>query len=178
MTPADDAYVSAHFVTLDELCANRAETSAAVRVSMLEGRLPLPSYLRSDGAEMVPSDYFSLADKAGGMAELPGWFMNHWADREHAVAEWRAYLDGQYVCLRAVSPWAMQRKDQLTAEISDALACPEGHSREWLDRLHRLVDQLDSLIMDFTSYDRLRFGGPVSRDALIDAVRAAYPRLA
>jgi hypothetical protein len=29
--------------------------------------------------------------------------------------------------------------------------------------------------LPFTAYDRLRFGGPTSRDTLIDAVRTRYP---
>src|SRR4051812_46820787 len=56
MPPADDAYVGRHFVTLAELCVGRDETPDQVREHMLAGRLPTPSYLRSDGVEMVPSD--------------------------------------------------------------------------------------------------------------------------
>ncbi|MFG2107385.1 hypothetical protein [Micromonospora chersina] len=100
MTVADDAYVSAQFVTLDALCAASGRDADGVRRSMLDGRLPLPGYLRSDGAEMVPADLFALAERAGGV---------------------------------------------------------------------------DALEPAFTGYDRLRFGGPTSRDTCIDAVRARYP---
>jgi hypothetical protein len=174
MTEADDAYVARTHVTLDELCADRTETADDVRADMLAERLPLPSYLRTDGTEMVPADYFRLADEAGGVDELPAWFARHWTDSAHAAAEWRAYLDGQYVCLRAVTPPAMQRKDELTDAITDQLARPADSS--WRDRLHELVDELDGLLAEFTDYDRLRFGGPVSRDRFVTDVRATYPR--
>lgn len=66
MTDADDAYVSDQFVPLEKLCVVRGYDSDAVHRLMLGRRLPLPGYLRSDGAEMVPTDLFALADEAGG----------------------------------------------------------------------------------------------------------------
>jgi hypothetical protein len=45
----------------------------------------------------------------------------------------------------------------------------------WLARLHILVDELESVELPFTGYDRLRFGGPTSRDTLIDAIRERFP---
>jgi hypothetical protein len=48
----------------------------------------------------------------------------------------------------------------------------------WLAELHALVDELDALEPPFAPYDRLRFGGPISRDTLIDDVRARFPRTA
>jgi hypothetical protein len=104
MTPADDAYVDRHFVTLDELCVGRDETPDQVRAHMLAGRLPLPSYLRSDGVEMVPADLLDLAGRAGGIDRLPAWFRSWWADQGKAAEEWRSYLSGQYICLRSVRP--------------------------------------------------------------------------
>lgn len=176
MTAADDAYVSGQFVTLDALCAAAGRDADGVRRLMLDGRLPLPGYLRSDGAEMVPADLFALAERAGGVDALPAWFVGHWADRARGAAEWDAYLSGQYVCLRSVSPESIRRKDELTAAIGAAPAEPDAGSAGWLDRLHALVDELDALEPAFTDYDRLRFGGPTSRDTCVDAVRARYPR--
>jgi len=174
MTPADDAYVDRYYQTVDVVCASRRESPDEVRSHMLAGRLPIPSYLRSDGTEMLPLDYFRLADEAGGVDELESWFLRHWSDRVHAVAEWQFYLNGQYVCLRSTTPLLMQRKDELTADIEAELSRPDPGSTVWLDRLHLLVDELDELTVGFTAYDRLRFGGPVSRDTFINNVRAAY----
>jgi hypothetical protein len=175
MSPADDIYVDQHFVTLDELCVGRAETPDQVRAHMLAGRLPLPSYVRSDGTEMVPPDLLDLADRAGGIDRLPGWFQSMWTDREKAEEEWGSYLSGQYVCLRSVRPDTIIRKDLLSSAIRDALAEPKPDSMVWLARLHIHVDELESIELPFTGYDRLRFCGPTSRDTLIDSVRERFP---
>jgi hypothetical protein len=66
-------------------------------------------------------------------------------------------------------------KDRLTSAIRDAVAEPKPESALWLARLHILVDGLESVELPFTGYDRLRFGGPTSRDTLIDAIRARFP---
>jgi hypothetical protein len=176
MTEADDAYVSEQFVALDELCAVQGRDSDAVRRLMLRRCLPLPGYLRSDGAEMVPADLFALADEAGGVDRLEAWFTAHWADPATGKAEWSAYLSGQYVCLHSVSPAAIQRKECLTTAITAAQSEPDAGSARWTERLHALVDELDALEPAFTAYDRLRFGGPTSRDTCITAMRARFPR--
>ncbi|WBB69468.1 DUF6058 family natural product biosynthesis protein [Micromonospora sp. WMMD812] len=178
MTLADDAYVSREFVVLERLCAARGRDPDAVRRLMLDRRLPLPSYLRSDGAQMVPADLFDLAERSGGTERLADWFVAHWADRAEGAAEWDAYLSGQYVCLRSVTPETIRRKGELVAAIRAAVdeldAGPVDSGRR--ARLHGLVDELDALEPAFTAYDRLRFDGPTSRDTCIDAVRARYPR--
>ncbi|THA68268.1 hypothetical protein E6R60_31585 [Streptomyces sp. A0642] len=176
MSDADDAYTNAQFVTLEELCEAHGRDVAAVRRLMLGRRLPLPGYLRSDGAEMVPADLFALADEAGGVERLEAWFTAQWADPDTGKAEWNAYLSGQYVCLHAVTPAAIQRKEYLTAAISASENEPDAGSARWYGRLHALVDELDALEPAFTAYDRLRFGGPTSRDTCIDAIRTRFPR--
>lgn len=176
MTDADDAYVSAQFVALETLCEVHGREVDAVRRLMLAQRLPLPGYLRSDGAEMVPADVFALADEAGGVDLLEAWFTAHWADPVTGKEEWDSYLSGQYVCLHSVTPANIQRKDDLTTAISAAANQPDAGSAQWSERLHALVDELDALEPAFTAYDRLRFGGPTSRDICIDAVRARFPR--
>jgi hypothetical protein len=142
---------------------------------MLDRALPLPSYIRSDHAEMVPPDYFRLADEAGGIEKLPYWFRGHWADSRQAEEEWNSYLDGLYVCLREITPQSIQCKDEVSDRIKRELASPDPSSATWLRELHALVDELDALTTQFTDYDRLRFCGPVSRDVLINDVRAKYP---
>lgn len=178
MTPADDAYVSAQFAVLEDLCAAQGRDPGAVRLTMLSGLLPLPGYLRSDGAEMVPRDLFALTEEAGGPERLEEWFTGQWPDPETGHREWEAYLSGQYVCLHSVRPATIRRKEELTAAIGAAPAEPDAGSDAWSARLHALVDELDALEPAFTGYDRLRFGGPTSRDVCVDAVRARYPRRA
>jgi hypothetical protein len=178
MTSADDAYVDEHFRSVEASCSDRPATPDEIRAHMLADRLPLPGYLRSDGTQMLPTDYFHLADEAGGVDRLASWFRDQWTDPHQAAEEWAAYLSGQYVCLRSTTPPLMRRKDELALRIRAALDDPDPGSPEWLDGLHALVDELDALTTGFTAYDRLRFGGPVSRDTYIDAVRAAHPRSA
>ncbi|MFF5973493.1 DUF6058 family natural product biosynthesis protein [Streptomyces sp. NPDC012769] len=176
MTAADDAYVSAQFTPLERLCAVRGRDASEARRQMLDGRLPLPGYLRSDGAEMVPHDLFDLAARAGGPERLRAWFTAHWADPAEGAEEWAAYLSGRYVCLHRVTPETIRRKNELTAAITAAVRSPRPESARWSAALHALVDELDALEPAFTAYDRLRFGGPTSRDVCVDAVRARFPR--
>ncbi|MBM7791257.1 DUF6058 family natural product biosynthesis protein [Tenggerimyces flavus] len=176
MTPEDDAYVSTYFSTVESVVSGRSLTADDVRSSMLAGLVPLPSYLRSDGTEMVHADLLSLGDTAGGLSLLPDWFRAQFDDEAVGKEEWSSYLSGQYVCLWTVSPRTIQRKDVLTERISALLASPQAESAAWLASLHEAVDELDELEPPFTAYDRLRFGGPVSRDTMITAVRRDYPR--
>ncbi|MFE5591850.1 DUF6058 family natural product biosynthesis protein [Streptomyces sp. NPDC056549] len=177
MTAEDDAYVTGQFVPLDTLCAGLGRDADEVRRLMLAALLPLPGYLRSDGAEMVPRDLFALADAAGGVGRLRAWFTGHWEDPDRGEEEWAAYVSGQYVCLHEVTPANIRRKDELTAEIGARLAAAgEDPPPEWRAALHARVDALDALEPAFTAYDRLRFGGPTSRDTCVEAPRARFPR--
>jgi hypothetical protein len=164
MSAEDDAYVSRQYRVLTELCAEHGRDADEVRDLMLAGKLPMPGYLRSDGAEMVPADLFDLPDRIG-LDELQAWFVAQWDDVADGKDEWAAYLSGQYVCLHSVTPATIQRKDQLIKAI-DATSEPA--------ELKLLVDELDSLEPEFTAYDRLRFSGPVSRDTHITALRDRY----
>jgi hypothetical protein len=175
MTAEDDAYVSSWYVTLDELAHAHGTDPDELRRLMLANRLPLPSYIRSDGAQMVARDLLELAEEAGGLDRLPEWFAGQWPSPAEAVREWDDYLSGRYVCLRSVRPAVMQRKNELCAAIEEELRQPAPGDEAWLARVHALVDELDAIEPPFAPYDRLRFGGPVSRDRLIDDVRRRFP---
>jgi hypothetical protein len=178
MTSADDAYVSEWYVPLEELAEAADVPADEVRRQMLANRLPLPSYIRSDGAQMVARDLLELSAEAGGAEHLLEWFARQWDSPREAVEQWDAYVSGQYVCLRSVRPENMRRKDELVQAISEALVAQTPDSPEWLEHIHELADELDDLEPPFAPYDRLRFGGPVSRDRLIEGVRKQFPRTA
>ena len=178
MTPDDDAYASRWYIALEALAENAGLRASDLRKEMLANRLPLPSYIRSDGTQMVARDLLELPRRAGGYDELPQWFARQFDSSSDALRQWDGYLSGQYVCLRNVLPETMQRKDELVDAINAAVAEPDPANPGWLESLHRLVDELDALEPPFTDYDRLRFGGPISRDTCIDAVRARFPRSA
>src|SRR5690349_20187263 len=122
MTAEDDAYATAWYVPLEELAAASDYTSDELRRLMLANRLPLPSYIRSDGVQMVARDLLALVHEAGGVDCLPAWFASHWSSPAEAVLEWEDYLSGRYVCLRSVTPQNMRRKNELVESISSALA--------------------------------------------------------
>lgn len=176
MTPEDDTYVDQWYIPLEALAQQAGIDASDLRRLMLANRLPLPSYIRSDGTQMVARDLLELPRRAGGYEQLPEWFGQQFESGSDAIREWDGYLRGQYVCLRDVLPETIQRKDKLVKAITEAIAAPEPQNEEWLESLHRLVDELDQLEPPFTGYDRLRFGGPISRDTCINQVRAHFPR--
>ena len=187
LAEADTAYVRAGFVPLDELCAEGGRNENETRAAIAEGRLPAASYVLADGTEMVPPDYFALADAAGGADRLRVAFLERYsaaaaaetAQLATAEEEWDSYLSGLYgVCLKHVTPETIARKSALVAELDALLARPQPESAEWASELRARVDELDALERPFApNYDRLRFGGPSSRDRLVTAPRRAYPEL-
>jgi len=184
LAAADVAYVLDGFVELGELCAERGEDKVASRVAIAEGRLPAASYLLANGAEMVPSDYFALADEAGGVDRLREAFVERYSTAAAAETvqlataeeEWDAYLSGLYgVCLNRVTPETVVRKSALVAELEELLSRPQPGSATWAGDLRTRVEELDALERPFApTYDRQRFGGPSSRDRLVTAPRQMF----
>ncbi|GAA1911017.1 GNAT family N-acetyltransferase [Nocardioides hwasunensis] len=173
MTPDDDAYVREHFV---------AATPEALSL-MLERRLPLPSYVLSDGTPMVPADHGGLAEIAGGVEHLHDWFVAFWEDDpDTGEQEWSAYLSGQYVCLREVNPFRIKQKTERVAEAAAAVdrLRHDPHDPVARGMLGEAVDGviavpgLDSLLLPMTAYDRLRFGGPTTRQTWVDRPREEF----
>lgn len=173
MTEADDAYVREHFV----------EATPEAMALMLDDRLPLPSYILSDGTPMVPADHGRLAEVAGGVDALHDWFVAFWPDDSATgEAEWGHYLSGQYVCLKEVSPVRIRQKTERVAEASAAVEILRRDPHDEIGRgmIGEAVDGvlavpgLDSLLLPMTAYDRLRFGGPSVRETWVDGPRQEF----
>lgn len=173
MTEADDAYVREHFV----------EATPEAMALMLEDRLPLPSYLLSDGTPMVPADHGLLAEVAGGVDALHDWFVAFWPDDPATgEAEWGHYLSGQYVCLDEVSPVRIRQKTERVAEASAAVEVLRRDPHDPIGRgmLGQAVDGvlavpgLDEILRPMTAYDRLRFGAPTVRETWVEAPRREF----
>jgi hypothetical protein len=155
LTPDDVAYITADFMPL---------TDETVRAEIAAGRLPGPAYVLDDGTEMVAPDHLALVERAGGIDALRDWF------EARAPGEWDDYLSGEYaVCLRSVTPEAIVRKGELIDRIEALLANGDPSAE-----LAAAVDELDALLRPFAPCDRIRFGGPVSRDRYVTAVRERF----
>ena len=170
MSPEDDSYVRAHFVEVPD--------PGTTLQRMADGELPLPSYLLSDGTPMVPGDYLEPVEWAGGPERLRAWFLDHWPGeaQDTAEAEWAAYLTGRHVCLRSVTPLTIRRRNALVEQVRAAVAVLEGDPRDATARgsLGEATSQLEDLELPMTGYDRLRFGGPLSRETWIDIPRKRF----
>jgi hypothetical protein len=176
MTAADVAYVRANYLTLDEACAERSETPDEVRQAIVRGELPQPSYVLPDGTEMVPADYFDLAD--AGRQDFARRFLAAGGAAAGLEEEWQGYLSGAYgVCLKEQSPENIVRKDRLVRTIEQLLEAPRPQDPEWSDELRTSVDELDLLERPFApDYDRARWG-PSTRDRCITAARERFPEV-
>jgi RimJ/RimL family protein N-acetyltransferase len=86
------------------------------------------------------------------------------------------------VCLRDVSPVRIRQKTERIAEAEAAVALLRHDPHDPVGRglLGQAVDGvlavpgLDSILLPMTAYDRLRFGGPTSRERWVDAPRAEF----
>ena len=174
LTAADIAYVRANYLTLEEVCALRSETADDVRRLMAAGELPQASYVLPDGTEMVPADYFELAD--AGRQDFARRFLAAGGVPSDLEEEWQGYLSGAYgVCLKEQSPENIVRKDQLVRGIERLLVGPKPDEPAWRDELQASVDELDRLERPFApDYDRARWG-PSSRDRFVTAPRQRFP---
>ncbi len=173
MTADDDAYVRQHFVPA---------TTEAMSL-MLDGRLPLPSYVLRDATPMVPATHGEPARIAGGVDRLHDWFVAFWSeDPATGEREWVHYLSGQHVFLREVMPLRIKQAAERAAEAAAAvdLLRLDPHDPVARGMLGEAVDGvlavpgLDSLLLPMTAYDRLRFGGPTVRETWVDAPRTEF----
>jgi len=174
MTAADEAHVREHLVPVP---------SDAVLRLVLDGLLPLPSYLLPDGTPMVPSDHGEPARIAGGAERLHDWFVAFWPD-EPGVGErsWRDYVDGRFWELRTVTPVRVRQVASRIAQAQRAIEVVRHQPHDPVGRglLGEAVDGavavigLDDLLLPSTPYDRLRLGGPTLRDTWVDAPRREH----
>jgi hypothetical protein len=181
-TDADLAYFSANYLTLEELCADRAESPGDVRRLIAQRKLPAPSYVLPDGTGMFPADYFRLVDEAGG----PDGLREQFAARHRAAngkdldQDWAFYLDGIWgVCLREVVPETIVRKNTLVSSLCELLVLARRREPDWQQALREQVEELDELERPFSpDFDRSdQMDRPPTRDLIINAARERYPEV-
>jgi hypothetical protein len=181
-TDADLAYFSANYLTLEELCADRAESPDDVRRLIAERRLPAPSYVLPDGTGMFPADYFRFVDEAGGPDALREHFeaRHRGANGKDLDQDWAFYLDGIWgVCLRDVVPETIVRKNTLVSSLCELLVLARPREADWRQALQEQVDELDELERQFSpDFDRSdQMDRPPTRDLIINAARERYPEV-
>jgi hypothetical protein len=181
-TQADIDYFAANYVTLEELCAGRAESAADVEALIADRRLPRPSYVLPDGTGRFPADYFRLVDEAGGVDGL----REHFAARHRAAKgrdlqqDWEMYLDGIWgICLRDVTPETIVRKNTLVNSLCELLVLARPRYDDWRQALREQVDELDELERQFSpDFDRSdEMDRLPTRDLIIAAARERYPEV-
>ena len=181
---ADLAYIRANYLTLDDLCAGRAEPPDQVRDLIEQRLLPRPSYVLDDGTGMFPADYFRLADEAGAESLRAHFAARHraaslaeGAEPEALEQDWQGYLDGVYgVCLREVTPETIVKKGVLVTSLCELLVLARPRNPEWRAALRGQVEELDALEREFApDYDRSEEQErPPTRDLLIEAARQRF----
>jgi hypothetical protein len=176
LAQADDAYIRSGHVPLEEVAGRRLPD---VRAAMAAGRLPRPAYVLDDGTEMVAPDHLAFADEAGADSRAAFAHRYETAGGTDTQDAWEGYLSGAYaICLRAVTPETIARKDRLVDAIEALLADPRPREADWRDALRGAVDDLDALERPFAPLDEHRFGRRPTRNRLIDDPRERWPWLA
>ncbi len=184
LSPADLRYIKAHYLPLRELRPVAGLEEPALAELILTGKLPQPAYVLPDGEPVFPRDFLALLESAGSVEGLRSHFGVRYEGlarelglRDEAAAdrEWLGYLTGEYgLCLWQVTPENVLLKERLVTSLTSALAAPFPDDPSWRAMLKAKVRQLDALVRPFAPCDRYRFGGPVSRDRVIDAPRQQY----
>ena len=170
---ADIEYARAAFVPI----------SAAAQPLVERRILPRATYVLPDGTPLAPADHAALLEDADGdpdaVAEVfRERFVNAGGDPSAAEEELAAWLSGEYgACLYDTTPETIVAKSALMAAITALLAKPDPLQARWRRALRGAVDALDAIERPFASYDRVRFGGPSSRDRLIVGAHERFPDL-
>jgi hypothetical protein len=181
-TQADLDYLASNYVSLEELCAGRAESPENVEGLIAERRLPRPSYMLPDGTGRFPADYFRLVDEAGGVDGLREQFAvrHRAAEGRDLEQDWAMYLDGIWgICLRDVTPETIVRKNTLVTSLCELLVLARPREEDWRTALREQVDELDELEREFSpDFDRSeQMDRLPTRDLIINAARERYPEV-
>jgi hypothetical protein len=202
----DERYIRRAFVGLDELARRCRMTPVELRSWQGSGLFPHPTYVSADGSEWYCPAYAVMVRRARSRnLDLKALFttdfdvqLRQLEHREPEVvrllqmdsggegasrpavieAHWESFLSGQFgACLKV--PWVncMIQKVRLMHRIDVLVAAPRVEDVAWCTRLRASVNALDRLEQPFAEWDRIRFGGPVTRDTRIVAVRSRFPKV-
>jgi hypothetical protein len=206
VNPEDREYIRSYFVTTEELANSVDMDPHEIRAMAASGSFPQPTYVLEDGSEWYPPIYSKTMKQAiqSGKSfadtfrvqierglrnllksdkEAYGIVAGKEGLKEGSIGElveriWTDFRGGGYgACLKSPVCGSIIKKDLLMSSIESLISSPRPDELEWRRSLRKNVDALDSLELPFADIDRVRFGGPVSRDRLVTAVRQSYPQV-
>jgi DNA-binding transcriptional MerR regulator len=203
LSPQDQRYIRSVFVTLEVIAFRCGVSPSEIRDWQQRSLFPAPTYVTADGVEWYSPRYSFVVRRArsrridfrtlfleefrAALAQLredepesyrkiiQGATGEQRTDHGTACRYWEEFLSGKYgACLRV--PWVacIIRKEYLINRIDSLLRRPKPANHEWARQLRRVVDSLDRLELPFAEWDRIRFGGKVTRDIYIADVRKRF----
>jgi hypothetical protein len=204
LSERDLRYIRTRFVPLRRISAKSGLLERDLRAWRTAGRFPLPAYVTPEGTEWYPPALGPLVRRCLSLhVDLRSLFVREFTtalaglrlaepalhqsflqdveavgrdDRAVAESYWEVYRGGLYgVCLRV--PWVpgIVQKGRLMLAIDELTREARPEDPTWGRRLRKLVESMDSTEMPFAEWDRVRFGGPVSRDRYVTEMRRRFP---
>jgi uncharacterized protein DUF6058 len=202
----DLEYIRSRFVTLEDIASRCGVSSRLIRDWQRAALFPAATYSTPDGMEWYSPGYClavrralrrnwnlrrlfltefraALASLRKRERDLYDAIIQEAAPGEKsaptaALVYWKDFLSGRYgACLRL--PWipCMIQKERLVGRIGKLVLQPNPTSPAWAGQLRQSVNALDRLELPFSDWDRVRFGGSVTRDIFITRIKERFPAL-
>ena len=195
----DLMYITKNLLTMDEIIERSKVSSSKITEWMERGEFPEPTYVTSNGKRWYPryiviliqrsnengtspkDEFINDAKKVIDKSKLVYRFgrVEETNDSDDELEKmWTDFRSGLYgACLRVPDPKNILSKGELISKIQKMLEKPDLSNASWCGSLEKCVNELDKVEAEFTSYDRVRFGGQVSRDIFVTDVKKKYPQI-
>ena len=195
----DLMYITKNLLTMDEIIERSKVSSSKITEWIERGEFPEPTYVTSNGKRWYPryiviliqrsnengtspkDEFINDAKKVIDKSKLVYRFgrVEETNDSDDELEKmWTDFRFGLYgACLRVPDPKNILSKGELISKIQKLLEKPDPSNASWCDSLEKCVNELDKVEAEFTSYDRVRFGGQVSRDIFVTDVKKKYPQI-
>jgi hypothetical protein len=192
----DIEHIRSTFVDRKTLIEKNGTTDEKIAEWHTNGDFPEPTYSTDDGKEWYPpylvilirrslnngssprEEFLKDAKKVLNKPSYVYRFGNVEVTGLHeddAQKMWMDFKSGLYgACLRKPEPESILEKGALIKTIKELISNPDPAGTEWRSALRETVNRLDNIEAQFTDYDRIRFGGTVSRDIFITNVKKQF----
>ncbi|MHB1440379.1 MAG: DUF6058 family natural product biosynthesis protein [Cuniculiplasma sp.] len=192
----DIEHIRSTFVDRKTLVEKTGTTDEKLQKWYDNGDFPEPTYSTDDGKEWYPpylviligkglnnessprEEFLKDAEKVLNKPAYVYRFGNVEVTGSHeddAQKMWKDFKSGLYgACLKKPEPESILEKGELIKTIKELISNSDPTSTEWRSTLREKVNSLDTIEAQFTDYDRIRFGGTVSRDIFITNVKKQF----